>query len=60
MTAYRLPVLRAAMVVELFDWPDFWLGVPEFTCDACPWGAQQDCPSVYDPYNTGGDCLEAK
>lgn len=29
-----------------------------FTCYTC--GGATSCPYVYDPYNTGGDCLASK
>lgn len=63
----RDEVLRRLPMVER-AW--FWIGkqsgtarhlyaLPhEFTCHGC--GAEPECPSAWDFYNTNGDCLESK
>lgn len=30
----------------------------EYTCSKCKWDSE--CEFAYDPYNTGGDCLQDK
>ena len=44
MAKYFLPVWQAP--------------APPCTCVECP--ANDHCESAFDPYNTDGDCLEAK
>jgi hypothetical protein len=37
---------------------EFGISAENTTCHTCD--LQTRCPSVYDPYNTDGDCLEEK
>jgi hypothetical protein len=53
MTPLELGALRVTYLPDIAE-----MGYDTFTCDDCC--EAHCCPFVYDPYNTGGDCLRSK
>jgi len=40
------------------SWGDLNIDHFDYTCSGCKWDSE--CELAYDPYNTGGDCLQMK